>query len=535
MKRNSMLTKIIAVLLCALMVAAWLPKTSAAANDFESDMDRDNGTHAGNAIDLLIGTNEDAGLADTYYAYTPAEDGTLTLTAEDGTTFTVNGVAYADAVAVTAGTEYIIVATNAALAHSFTAAFEVPPAGLELVIGTNANEGAEVTYTYTATADGRVKLSATDGTTFTVDGVACYNSFAVVSGTTYTVVASNANGAHSFEAKYLAYNHELFLSSQGFRIVDSIQGSLVVNTRVKTTATDDRYKFDQVWLEATYISGAGEPKVDVLTTSASATTWVFYYNLTPAELVTIREITVHAIKDGVEYVNEDGWYADKNGNSLQDTAKHSYVMWSGKTLLLKLFDSNYANKDNNEEARLLCVMLADMLYYADESQKTLDMNTETPATAGVNADYLAMATQNVPTINASLSTATSGNFRVKAVNLRLVDKIQMTVACYTKSGAATSDYQIKIGDTVYSSTDTDVFKGSGANITVFAGVKASELREPLTVEFLKDGVVQNTAIYTISIEAACTNYINKGVNVDLCKAIMKYGDAADAYFTCKNG
>lgn len=129
MKRNSMLTKIIAVLLCALMVAAWLPKTSAAANDFESGMDRIYGTDAANAMPLVIGTNADSGLANAYYAYTPAEDGTLTLTAEDGTTFTVDGVAYTDAVAVTAGTKYIIVATNEAKAYSFTAAFEAAPTG----------------------------------------------------------------------------------------------------------------------------------------------------------------------------------------------------------------------------------------------------------------------------------------------------------------------------------------------------------------------------------------------------------------------
>lgn len=129
MKRNSMLTKIIAVLLCALMVAAWLPKTSAAANDFESGMDRIYGADAANAMPLVIGTNADSGLANAYYAYTPAEDGTLTLTAEDGTTFTVDGVAYTDAVAVTAGTKYIIVATNEAKAHSFDAAFEVAPTG----------------------------------------------------------------------------------------------------------------------------------------------------------------------------------------------------------------------------------------------------------------------------------------------------------------------------------------------------------------------------------------------------------------------
>ena len=93
MKRNSMLTKIIAVLLCALMVAAWLPKTSAAANDFESGMDRIYGTDAKNAMPLVIGTNADSGLANAYNEYTPAEDGTLTQTAEDGTTLTVDGVA----------------------------------------------------------------------------------------------------------------------------------------------------------------------------------------------------------------------------------------------------------------------------------------------------------------------------------------------------------------------------------------------------------------------------------------------------------
>ena len=129
MKRNSMLTKIIAVLLCALMVAAWLPKTSAAASDFESGIDRDLGSNAANAMTLVIGTNADSGLANAYYAYTPAENGTLTLTAEDGTTFTVDGAAYTDAVAVTAGTKYIIVATNEAKAYSFTAAFEAAPTG----------------------------------------------------------------------------------------------------------------------------------------------------------------------------------------------------------------------------------------------------------------------------------------------------------------------------------------------------------------------------------------------------------------------
>lgn len=167
MKRNSMLTKIIAVLLCALMVAAWLPKTSAAANDFESGMDRIYGTDAANAMPLVIGTNADSGLANAYYAYTPAEDGTLTLTAEDGTTFTVDGVAYTDAVAVTAGTKYIIVATNAAKAYSFTAAFEdEAPTPLQLVKSISVDLGNTLAIKFIIDPDldndGTLELIGTD-------------------------------------------------------------------------------------------------------------------------------------------------------------------------------------------------------------------------------------------------------------------------------------------------------------------------------------------------------------------------------------
>ncbi|MBO5049407.1 MAG: hypothetical protein J6C41_03140 [Oscillospiraceae bacterium] len=519
MKRNSMLTKIIAVLLCALMVAAWLPKTSAAASDYESGMDRDYGAHAGNAIDLVIGTNADAGLADTYYAYTPAEDGTLTLTAEDGTTFTVDGVAYTEAVAVTAGTKYIIVATNVALAHSFTAAFEVASSAIELVIGTNANEGAEVTYTYTATADGRVKLSAADGTTFTVDGAACYNTFAVVTGTTYTIVASNANGAHSFEAKYLAYNEYLYMDSQTFRLADSIQASLRINYRINANATNAKYKFERAWLEVAYVDYNGNIVVDVLDETDMAPYWTFYYNLNPAELATIRNITVHGIKDGVEYVGEH-------------TGDYDYSNWAAKSLLLNLFDASYANKDTDTVANLRCVLLADMLMYAEQTQYALNINADNPVTNGVSADYLAMATQVTPTINASLTTSSSGTNTLRNVNLRLADKIQLSLQFYLPSGADATTYSVKVGDTVYTS---ESFSVSGRWVTLYAGIIAKDVRVPVTVELLKDGAVMNTTAYSVSVEGACTKLVSAGSYVDLCESIMKYGDAANAYFTAVLG
>lgn len=519
MKRNSMLTKIIAVLLCALMVAAWLPKTSAAANDFESGMDRIYGTDAANAMPLVIGTNADSGLANAYYAYTPAEDGTLTLTAEDGTTFTVDGVAYTDAVAVTAGTKYIIVATNEAKAYSFTAAFEVASAAIELVIGTNANEGAEVTYTYTATANGRVKLSAADGTTFTVDGAACYNTFAVVAGTTYTIVASNAAGAHSFEAKYLAYDQYLYMDSQTFRLADSIQASLRINYRINTNATNAKYKFEKAWLEVAYVDYNGNIVVDVLDTTDMAPYWTFYYNLNPAEMVTVRNITVHGIKNGVEYVGEH-------------TSDHDYSNWTAKSLLLDLFDKSYDTKDTDTIANLRCVLLADMLIYAEQTQYVLNINAGNPITNGVSDDYLAMATQVTPTINASMTVSSSGTNTLRTAGLRLADKIQLTLQFYLPKDADATTYSVKVGETVYTS---ESFSVSGRWITLYAGIIAKDVRVPMTVELLQNGNVVNTTAYTVSVEGACTKLVGAGSYVDLCEAIMKYGDAANAYFTAVLG
>lgn len=520
MKRNSMLTKIIAVLLCALMVAAWLPKTSAAANDFESGMDRIYGTDAANAMPLVIGTNADSGLANAYYAYTPAEDGTLTLTAEDGTTFTVDGVAYTDAVAVTADTKYIIVATNEAKAYSFTAAFEVASAAIELVIGTNANEGAEVTYTYTATANGRVKLSAADGTTFTVDGAACYNTFAVVAGTTYTIVASNANGAHSFEAKYLAYNEYLYMDSQTFRISDSIQAAMRINYRINTNTTTAKYKFEKAWLEVAYVDYNGNVAVDVLDTTVQAPYWTFWYNLSPAELATVRSITVHGIKDGVEYVGEH-------------TGDHDYSNWTAKTLLLNLFASCYANKDTDELQNLGCILLADMMIYAEEVQQSLNLNANNLVTNGVSADYLAMATKTTPTIEGSLNVSSSGTNTLRTASLKAGEMVQLTLQFYLPKDADATTYSVKVGDNEYV-YGSEYFLVAGRWVTVVAGIGADKVRETMNVELLQNGEVKNTTAYTVSVEAACSEKINAGQYVDLCTDLMKYGDAANAYFTLKN-
>ena len=537
MKRNSMLTKIIAVLLCALMVAAWLPKTSAAANDdFESGMDRIYGTDAKNAMPLVIGTNADSGLANAYYAYTPAKDGTLTLTAEDGTTFTVDGVAYTDAVAVTADTKYIIVATNEAKAYSFTAAFEVASAAIELVIGTNANEGAEVTYTYTPDVAGRVVLAAEDGTTWTVNGVAYADSFDVAAGTTYTIVASNAAGAHSFTAALYQFDAHLYIDMENFALGAAIGSTFRVERTVRPTgySTDKKYVYyDKVWLSVKHIrptdvSNGEATSVTILDQSLNTKYFIYMYNFYAKEFNDKLEITVFGEKDGVIFCSPE------------------VFEWTAKDKMIEMFNTNYPKKDTDAKANKTCVVLATMLNYGAKSQIRYGYDVNNLVTNGLDANILNMIPTEEPVFNQGITVGTSGATYLRSVGVMTASAVEMTLQFQLDSDDL-SRYQIKYSyvenGTPYeinaAATDNMYGFSSKLRLTVaFNTLVARQMRIPVTVQLYKDGVATGNA-YTISIEGALKNFVdNAGTdttstaykNGELAKAIMTFGDAAEAYF-----
>ena len=534
MKRNSMLTKIIAVLLCALMVAAWLPKTSAAANDFESGMDRIYGTDAANAMPLVIGTNADSGLANAYYAYTPAEDGTLTLTAEDGTTFTVDGVAYTDAVAVTAGTKYIIVATNEAKAYSFTAAFEVASAAIELVIGTNANEGAEVTYTYTPDVAGRLVLAAEDGTTWTVDGVAYFDAVEVAAGTTYTIVASNAAEAHSFTATLYQFDELLTLVNQNFSLGASIEAVFRVNTKVrpKTASGYETKGYDKVWLSITHnrptaVSSGEVTTIDICDESTQAVIYQYKYEFYAKEFKDLLEITIFAEKDG-------GFYCSS-----------VVYEWSAKNKMVEMFNTNYANKDTDTKAYNTCVLLATMLNYGEKAQIRYGYDVDNLVTDGLDASILNMIPTEDPVFTQTIDKDNSGSNVLRNVGVKTVSKVELTNQ-FKLADSNYANYEVKYTYVENDATSelvinaNDAGTKSGTNILItYNALVARQMRIPVTVQlYQKDGGALSRA-YVISLEAALKTFVDNAEsnptdtnlkNAELAKAIMTFGDAAAVYF-----
>ena len=428
MKRNSMLTKIIAVLLCALMVAAWLPKTSAAANDFESGMDRIYGTDAANAMPLVIGTNADSGLANAYYAYTPAEDGTLTLTAEDGTTFTVDGVAYTDAVAVTADTKYIIVATNEAKAYSFTAAFEVAPTGPE-----------------------------TDSTL------------------TVSKVAFGLNG--------------------------------YIGAQVQLTTAGAK-KYDEVYVE---VNNAGVVTKLTDNIGAAYSMFIYEHRMVAKQMGDIVTITPYGVLDGV--ISPGVPYE-----------------WSIKEGALAILDRDIEKTDAKSIAR--CKLCVEMLYYGAEAQKKyLTEGTYTLVTENLDDDYVALHATADPVISATSTTVGSNKNELTKYALGIADVVEVQFL-FNLGGTDYTGYEAKVvtGGQTYT-IDTFTKVTSTKAVAIFNQILAKGMRDTVTVELYKDGA-SVSPVYTTSIEAIAAGMLS-GNNANLVKAMITYGDAANAFVNAK--
>lgn len=494
MKRNSMLTKIIAVLLCALMVAAWLPKTSAAANDFESGMDRIYGTDAANAMPLVIGTNADSGLANAYYAYTPAENGTLTLTAEDGTTFTVDGVAYTDAVAVTAGTKYIIVATSAAKNHSFTAALETGCA--------HANT-TTTTVDATCTEAGSITVTCDDcGETISTEEIPALNH-------DYT----GENGAcvncgeYPVDESLVFYNKAMLLGAD-------IRGIFQVR-KVKATSPYESFK---VIVEKNGV----ETELELVATSDKTSYTTYGYALTVpakemADVVNARIIGITS--DGNYFIsNPDTWSIKEGAVALLET-------YAPKT------DEASVNK-----ARLC----ANMLNYGAEAQKKFNYNLENLATDGLKEEHAALIITTTPEMETIAKTDDTGvTAPLKDIVFNLAARVQVLPRFTVAKADAKESYKAVINqthiapdgtETVY---ETVVIEGadcikSGSTFAVYIDYLATkELRDVMTITLYKDDVMVS-ATHTFSAESVLSGLMDSYPT--LIPALMNFCDCARAVF-----
>ena len=495
MKRNSMLTKIIAVLLCALMVAAWLPKTSAAANDFESGMDRIYGTDAKNAMPLVIGTNADSGLANAYYAYTPAEDGTLTLTAEDGTTFTVDGVAYTDAVAVTAGTKYIIVATNEAKAHSFDAALETGCAH------------ATTTTTNTATC-----------TEAGVETVVCDECGETISETAVEALGhdyTGENGACKVCGEYQV-DETLAFYYRGVSLGADIRGGLQVR-KIKASSPYDSFK---VIME----KGGVETELELVNTSDKTkhTTYTYAMTVPAKELADVANLRIIGI-------TADGVYRTSVN-----------YPWSIKEGLIDLMNTYAA--DTSEAAAARVKLGANVLHYGAEAQNFFGYALDNLATKDLKKEYADLIITTTPEINSiPKATEPAGTYAtLTEVGFNLDARVQVLARFKVPKADAKESYSAQITQVHVAPDGTEsskTFTLSGANIIKSAtstslyvfidNLSSNELRDVMTVTLMKDGNPVSVE-QTFSGESAL--YSKKDNFPALSAALMNYCDCARAVF-----
>ena len=182
-------------------------------------------------------------------------------------------------------------------------------------------------------------------------------------------------------------------------------------------------------------------------------------------------------------------------------------------------------------------MLVDLLNYGTEAQKYFNYNTKNLANAGLTAEQQGYGTKDVEIGTVKASTPLDGaTMKIRQATLLLEDKVKinyyLTNLSYTGS---ISDLTLKITYLRSGVTETlDVsgsdFVPSGEEYTVaFDALAAKEMKVPVTATLYKgNDPVSNTVTY--SVESWCNSNKDSATLGALANSIIKYGNAAAAFF-----
>lgn len=228
-------------------------------------------------------------------------------------------------------------------------------------------------------------------------------------------------------------------------------------------------------------------------------------------------------------------YASKNGH-----------LYQGKTVeysVLK-YATNMFAKTNDDTFKTL---LIDLLNYGAASQVYFDYNTANLVNAGLTAEQQAYATVDVPNVTSHTKLIKNDGATVsfKSVSLILQDKVTMNyylnLSSYTGS---VSDLELHVQYTdTYGKTRTEVidnsefeyklYNGAYYYVANFSSLYAMQMREECTAEVFSKATgkrISNTVIYSIESYVASKSNAEDEKLVALVLSMMKYGDAAKAFF-----
>ena len=175
-----------------------------------------------------------------------------------------------------------------------------------------------------------------------------------------------------------------------------------------------------------------------------------------------------------------------------------------------------------------CILLADMLNYGAQAQIRFGTDANGLVTDGVNPDYLALATKADPAIEAEVTATSTAKDNLYRYSLGLEDAVQMQFT-FRLTSTNYSEYTVKIthkGTTYEYGADSFLDTGNANYVgVIFDKLEAVNMRDTVTIELWRNGAKVSNP-YEASIEGVAKMNVDAGKNVDLLKAMMKYGDAA---------
>lgn len=224
-------------------------------------------------------------------------------------------------------------------------------------------------------------------------------------------------------------------------------------------------------------------------------------------------------------------YATKNGVlSSSETVSYSVLTYA----------TNQLNKSTDTK---LHTLLVDLLNYGTAAQTYWHYNTANLANANLTAEQQMLATQTTPTPESckALTKHDGATVHFKSASLSLKEKV--TINYYldlTDYNGAVNDLQVVISYTdADGSLKTATVDGSalsyrnGSYVASFSALNAIQMRTVCTAEVYSKTTarrVSDTVTYSIESYAASKSNDADALLVELVNAMMKYGDAANAFF-----
>ena len=220
-------------------------------------------------------------------------------------------------------------------------------------------------------------------------------------------------------------------------------------------------------------------------------------------------------------------YGTRDGELVSSAAREYSV--------LTYVNNTYAKKADDSK---LCKLLADLVIYGAAAQQYIG-STETPVTELVSADLLACATAEAPELNNCTEFIRNENAAVffKSVGLSLRDKVTVRYTMNLSGCEDVSALELRVTyEDLDGETRTAIIPGSsftennGSYVASFSDLNAAQMRTVLSAGIYSgDTCISETLLYSIE-SYANAKASGSDALAELVNAMMKYGDAANAFY-----